>query len=351
MGGNALKNTETRRYQRDEYFLLEAEVLDKLRKDFPGRRIEAIRAYREKDSFGDMDVLFENDNIHEDLCNYRDLRRYVVERFKSSEAVQNGGVVSFEFKQFQIDLIGTNSKNFETSANYFAWNDLGNLMGRVAHKLGFKYGHEGLSMTYRDGDYQYAEVNLSKDPRAIVEFLGYDYDRFAKGFDTVEEIFNFTASTEFFNKEIYLLENRNHTSRTRDRKRKTYSQFLTWIETAELQYSYPWSELKEQGGRMYKQQFMERAFKFFPAFKAEHDKIQAGFELWKSSKANFNGDLVREWTGLTDKKLGEFMKFLRESHIDSFGKEAFMLFSSQAGQDGVKKWLMPIFNAYKAENV
>jgi hypothetical protein len=234
--------------------------------------------------------------------------------------------------------------------NYFAWNDLGNLMGRVAHKLGFKYGHEGLSMTFRDGDYQYAEVNLSKDPRAIVEFLGYDYDRFAEGFDTVEEIFNFTASTEFFNKDIYLLENRNHTSRTRDRKRKTYSEFLTWIETAELLYSYPWAELKEQGGRTYKQQFMDRAFTFFPAFKAEHDKIQASFELWKSAKANFNGDLVREWTGLTDKKLGEFMKFLRETQIEVFGKEAFMLFSAQAGQDGIKKWLMPIFNTYKGEN-
>ena len=347
MGGNALKNTETRRYQRDEYLLLEAEVLNKLRQDFPGRRIEAIRAYREKDSFGDMDVLLENDNIHQDLYNFRDLGRYVIERFQSKQAVQNGGVVSFEYKQFQIDLIGTPSKDYETSVNYFAWNDLGNLMGRIAHKLGFKYGHEGLSMTFRDGDYQYAEINISKDPKAIVEFLGYDYDRFARGFDTVQDIFDFTVSTEFFNREIYALENRNHTSRTRDRKRKTYNQFLTWIETAPGLNAYPWASVKEQGGREYKKQFMERAFTFFPSFKEQHDQVQSEFQLWKDSRQNFNGDLVREWTGLEDQELGRFMKFLREEHIQPFGRETFQLFTVSAGAAGTKKWLMPIFNAYE----
>ena len=349
MGGNALKQTETRRYQRDEYLALEAEVLNRLRTDFPNRRIEAIRAYREKDSFGDMDVLLESDDLHRDLYNFRDLRRYVVERFNSKQAVTNGGVVSFEYKEFQIDLITTSALNFETSVNYFAWNDLGNLMGRIAHKLGFKYGHEGLSMTFRDGDYQYAEINLSKDPKAIVEFLGYNYDRFVAGFDTVQDIFDFTVSTEFFNKEIYALENRNHTSRTRDRKRKTYNQFLTWIETAPNLPEYPWASLKEQGGREYKKQFMERAFKFFPNFKEQHDKVQAEFQLWKQSRENFNGDLVREWTGLQDQDLGKFMKFLRESHIDVLGKEAFQTFTVSAGQEGVKKWLMPIYDAYMKE--
>lgn len=340
MGGNALKQVETRRYQRDEYLALEKEVLDILREDFPGRRVAAIQAYREKESFGDMDVLLESDNLNTDLM------KYVKERFNTKQAVRNSHVVSFEYKDFQIDLICTTIKNFNTSASYFAWNDLGNLMGRVAHKLGFKYGHEGLSMTFRDGDYMYAEVEVSRNIRRIVEFLGYNYDRFADGFDTVEEIFVFTASTPFFNKEIYSLENRNHTSRTRDRKRKTYNQFLTWIETAPNLPEYPWSSLKEQGGREYKKQFMERAFKFFPSFKEQHDKVQAEFQLWKQSRENFNGDLVREWTGLQDQDLGKFMKFLREAHLDVMGKEAFQTFTVCAGQEGVKKWLKPIYDAY-----
>ncbi len=342
MGGNALKQVETRRYQRDEYLALEAEVLGILRADFPGRRVAAIQAYREKESFGDMDVLLESDNLHADLM------KYAHERFNTKQVVRNSHVVSFEYKDFQIDLICTTAKNFETSASYFAWNDLGNLMGRVAHKLGFKYGHEGLSMTFRDGDYMYAEVEVSRDVPRIVEFLGYDPDRFAEGFDTVEEIFNFTASSPFFNKEIYSLENRNHTSRVRDRKRKTYNQFLTWIESAQLPYSYPWATMREQGGREYKKQFVKRAFEFFPEFKDKYEKTQADFETWKQVKQNFNGDLVREWTGLQDRELGDFMKHLREVK-DVFGKEAWNSLVLCAGQDGMKRWVMPYFRAFMKE--
>lgn len=349
MGGNALKNTVTRRYQRDEYLKLEAQVLAKLRADFPNRRIEAIKAYHQKDSFGDMDVLFENDDIQYDLCNFRDLRQYVIERFASKQAVQNGGVVSFEYQEFQIDLIGTNSTNFETSVNYFAWNDLGNLMGRIAHKLGFKYGHEGLSMTFRDGDYQYADINISKDGKTILEFLGYNWEQFQKGFDTIQDIFDFTVQTEFFNKEIYALDNRNHASRIRDRKRKTYNEFLTWVETAQGIPAYPWATMKETNGREFKQQFLERAFIFFPDFKKKYETAQAEFKLWQESRKNFNGDLVREWTGLQDKQLGNFMKYVREEYMDDLGKEQFQTFCVKSGQDGMKNWLMPIFEVYQKE--
>lgn len=342
MGGNALKNVETRRYMRDEYLVLEKEVLDILREDFPGRRVAAIQAYREKDSFGDMDILLESDNLNTDLMSY------TKERFNTKQAVRNSNVVSFEYKGFQIDLICTTRKNFDASVNYFAWNDLGNLMGRIAHKLGFKYGHEGLSMTFRDGTHMYGEVVVSRNVRSIVEFLGYDYDRFAAGFDTVEEIFDFTASTPFFNKEIYSLENRNHTSRTRDRKRKTYSQFLTWIETAELPHAYPWLIMREQGGPEFKKQFLERAFQFFPDFKAKYEKVQVDFDTWKLVKQNFNGDLVREWTGLQDRELGAFMKHLHAVK-DTLGKEAWDSMVLAAGQEGMKKWVMPYFEVFLKE--
>lgn len=56
MGGKAIKNTPVRRFERSEYFELEARVLAQLRSDFSGRRIEAIPAYRAKPDFGDMDV-------------------------------------------------------------------------------------------------------------------------------------------------------------------------------------------------------------------------------------------------------------------------------------------------------
>ena len=343
MGGNALKQVETRRLTKDEYFVMEVKVVGRLRHDFPNHRVEAVRAYRQKESFGDMDVIFESTGLTTNMSDY------VKRVFNSKQVVKNGDVTSFECDGFQVDLIFTPTEEFETSVNYFAWNDLGNLMGRVAHKMGFKYGHDGLKMVFRDGDYQFAEVVVTRDVKQMAKFLGYDYDRLCDGFDTLQEMFEFAASTPFFNKDIYALENRNHTSRTRDRKRKSYREFLEWIEAAPNLPAYPWADMKEKGGPKYKEEFVKRAREFFVEFGPVYDKTMADFETWKQVKATFNGDLVREWTGLDGKELGNFMKHLRETQMLVMGKEAWDSMVLAAGQEGMKKWLMPYFEAFKEQ--
>ena len=332
MGGNALKNVETRRYQAEEYHKLEKEVLDKFKNRFPDRRVEAIKAYREKESFGDMDLLFEGDNFTENVINVLN------ELFQPKQIERNSSVWSFEYKNFQIDLIFTSKANFDASANYFAWNDLGNLMGRVAHKLGFKYGHDGLSFVFRDGTYQYAEVNLSKDHKEILSFLDYDYDRFVQGFDNLQQIFEYTTSSKYFNKEIYAFDNRNHASRIRDKKRKTYNEFLQWVETVDHLNAYPWADMREKFGREYKQEFVERAFQFFPDFKVKFEKIQADFEMWKKLKEKFNGDLVREWTGLENRELGNFMIKVKDRRNEMSKEEWEELVLSGKVENQVKQW-------------
>lgn len=340
MGGNALKNVETRRLMKDEYFALEAKVVGQLRKDFPDHRVEAIRAYRQKDSFGDMDVLFESTGLNTNMT------EYIKTTFNSKEVFNNGGVTSFECEGFQVDLIFTPSEEYETAVNYFAWNDLGNLMGRVAHKMGFKYGHDGLKMVFRDGDYQFAEVVVTRDVEQMTKFLGYDYERLLAGFDTLKEMFEFAASTPFFNKEIYSLENRNHTSRTRDRKRKSYNSFLQWIEVAEGLPAYPWADMKEQGGPKYKEEFVKRAREFFTEFGPVYDKTMADFDTWKQVKATFNGNLVREWTGLENQELGNFMKHLRETQMLVMGKEAWDSLVLTSGQEGMKSLTTSWYKQY-----
>lgn len=340
MGGNALKNVETRRYQAEEYRELEKEILSQLREDFPKRRIETIQAYKSKPDFGDMDILFQSDML---MVN---LREYINKTFNPKEIVPNGSVISFEYSQFQIDLICVPLSNFETSANYFAWNDLGNLMGRVAHKLGFKYGHRGLELVFRDGDYQYAEIIVSKNIPKIFEFLGYDYSRFQQGFETLEEVYEFASTSEFFNPEIYSFDNRNHASRVRDKKRATYNGFLTWLETAEGLNKYPWANMKELGGARYKDQFIDRASSFFPDFRAKFDKVQSDFELHKKMKANFNGGMVRELVKLDGRDLGEFMQYLRETRgMDQKGWEELVL--SNNGEN-VKHWVLEKFEVFNS---
>lgn len=336
MGGNALKAVKTRRYAADEYCVLRDTVLTTLRNRYPNRRIEDIRAYRAKPSFGDLDVLFEADNFTDDVY------KMLEELFQPKQIVKNSSVWSFEFNEFQVDLIFTTKKMFTSSANYFAWNDLGNLMGRVAHKLGFKYGHDGLSFMVRDGTHQYAEIHVSSDIVEILKFLKYDPSRFLQGFDTLEEIFQFAASSEYFNKEIYSLDNRNHASRIRDKKRKTYTEFLSWIETAENLPAYPWADLKEVGGYQYKEVFIKRAFEFFPDFKENYNATMASFNTWQIAKSKFNGQIVSRLTGLIDKQLGEFIVVLKAKVPGSLSEWA-----ASTPQSDIHDWILMEFNQWK----
>lgn len=307
MGGSALKNITTRRYQRDEYYTLEKEVIEKFQSTFPRNRVEAIKAYRSKDSFGDMDLLFETSPGNYDWGTMLELM------FNPKQIVKNGSVWSFEYKDFQIDLILTSPDEFDTSVFYFAFNDLQNLTGRVYHKMGFKFGHRGLSFVLKDGDYQFSEILLSDNPRKIYEFAQYDFTRYQHDFNDLLDIFDFVASSPYFNKDIYLLHNRNHTSRVRDKKRKTYSAFLDWCEEQdEFKHEYPWVSMEERGGRKEVEIFMQRAFEMFPDFKAQYVMTMFKFERHRQFKELYNGDLVRKWTGLENQELGKFMKMVKE---------------------------------------
>lgn len=331
MGGQAIKNTPVRRYQRAEYEQLKAEVLAQLQADFPKCKMAAIPAYRSKASFGDLDILFETSNLQ------LELEPYLQERFQSPEIVRNSHVFSFAYRAFQIDLIGSSSEDFEISLHYFSWNDLGNILGRLYHKMGFKYGHDGLHFLFKADNYQFGEICLSKEIRPILAFADLDAERFLAGFDTLEDIFRYAVSSRFFNKAIYLLENRNHASRIRDRKRPTYNALLQWLETQDDLPSYPWASVKEQGGRQAQTIFLERAFECFPEFQVGYMQMQQEFEIWQSVREKFNGRLVQVWTGLDHQALGQFMQRLKAQGACQFGDFQQWLYTQSSIE--IERWV------------
>jgi hypothetical protein len=312
MGGKALKNCETKRYPAHLYYPLEAEVLARLRRDFPERRVETIRSYRAKTDFGDMDVLLESDGLAVDVIDY--LR----EAFDSQEVVQNSNVYSFEFQGFQVDLILTPTLIYQTSANYFAWNDLGNLLGRVAHSTGMSLGHDGLRFSFRDGDYLFDQRVITKDWEVALTALGYNYERWSAGFDTLDDLFRFAASSAFFNRDIYLLHNRNYRSRTRDAKRKTYMKFLRWLELQPEDFMPAYPRLE------HKNEWLPYLFTRLPGFEQYYVSTKAALEAQQAFKARFNGERVMALTSLREKALGRLMERLR-AH---FG-----------GPEGLREWV------------
>ena len=334
MGGRALK-VESVRLSASKYADIERTVIQSLQRQFPGRRIEAVMAYADKPDFGDLDILIEGGAGYDPT--------QAAEALQATEIVRNGDVTSIGITVpegvFQVDLIKVPADSFDFAARYFGLNDFGNLVGRIAHKFGAKFGHLGLSYAVRDLDnssHLIAEITITTDFSAALVLLGYDAEHYEKlrttgGFKALEDIFRFVVSSPFASREIYLLDNRNHAGRTRDAKRATYSAFLTWLEqqpTAAVP-SYQWAQTGSPERQEQKTGFLKNAFAQFPKFKEDYEQALMDGERKKRVKIQFNGNLAAEVTGLSGKALGELMFRVRNSFPDEDTFETFFIESSR----------------------
>lgn len=338
MGGNALK-AESVRLPAARYREVEHEAVAILQRNFPQRRIEAIIAYADKADFGDLDILIEAGDDY-DSAQFSTV-------LQATEIVLNGDVTSIGLAVaegvFQLDLIRTESGSFDFAARYFGFNDFGNLVGRIAHKFGAKFGHLGLLYPLRapdDKDHLIAELCITRDFSEALKLLGYDallYEnmRVNGEFRNLQDIFRYVVSSPYVNREIYLLDNRNHKARIRDAKRTTYNAFLLWLdEQKEITLpAYPWAEAGTAARDAQKENFLETTFILFPDFKRAYDQALGKYARKKRLKQQFNGELAAEITGLSGKRLGELMAQVRHSFADETSFENFFL---EADSDAVK---------------
>lgn len=312
MGGNALSRPSVR-LSKKEYNDVLIKVLDVLYDALPdGVQCAPTQSYVSKDSFGDMDILIETHEGYDP--------QNLTKLLEAVEVVCNGDVTSlgipYGLGLFQINLIKV--KNFEFAYVYFSGNDMGNLMGKIAHKMGFKYGHEGLKYVIRDPEddtHVLSEVVITDDPEKAMTFIGYDYRKYQETvFVELEDIFEFVADNFFFNKDIYLFDNLNHTSRVRDRKRKTYCAFLEWCREREFSNHYPWGDDAESK-KSTKNDFLASARFEFDEFNAAYQREMGRLKIRKESKTKFNGAIVSEFTGLESKELGQWIAAFKKSWI------------------------------------
>ena len=305
MGGTALK-TPTRRYQADEYHRAAGEVIAQLRRELPHARMAPTKAYGDKADFGDLDVIVDAESPEA-------LMPVVRAAFGDVEIYhdRNAAYLSFPYHDLQVDLLCHPGREFDSACRYFNFNDLSNLIGRVAARLGFRYTHRGLAYTlYREGTDRTHELGrfiLTDDPVEMFSFLGYDQPggdlaRYEQGFATREAMFDFATKSRYFCPDVYLLENRNHRDRARDRKRKTYRAFLDYLKAKAL----------PPGPVIDRDAMLTSAFERFPAFAGAYRDAVRAEERRAACKARFNGKMVAKATGLVGVELGLHMGRLRE---------------------------------------
>jgi hypothetical protein len=302
MGGKALNNygVETERKDTKDFLRICSEV-EPIVNSF-GIGTHAVKCYHEKETHGDLDLLLKIDHeVHNSGIN---IRTIIEKEFKPKAIHNNGGVYSFDYDNFQIDFIPCKEKNWETSKAFFDYDPTGNLMGKTAHKFGLKYGFDGLKLPFRNFNGKLSQdIDISRDIPKIFQFLGYDIDKFQKGFDNIIEIFDWTISSKYFDSYGFQFENLNSIDKKRNRKRSTYNEFLEYIEGNNTKYKFK-----------RKEDYIEDINTYFP----EANLVPKLKELERKDKENsmmaekFNGRLIMDICELSGKPLGDAIRTFKE---------------------------------------
>lgn len=298
MGGSAL-SVYTRRYNKDEYLQLQLELITKLSCIY--ETVLDIPSYSDKEDYGDLDLIVNAARIN-------NIKDYLINELNTKQVVSNGNCISFEYKEFQVDLIHI-SNNLELARTYFSYNDLGMLMGIMAKRLNCKYGFNGLYYTYYNNDRSYKkDILLTTDVATIFDFLDCSYSRFLQGFNKLTDIFDYVITSKYFDSKCFINEEEwNHIRRTRNRKRANWNNFLNYLVTNNININSP----KIEGVKYYVSNYFSDV-----DLVQQLDDLDNEQQLRSVIKSKFNGLVVSELTGLKDKELGKFISEYKNSKLD-----------------------------------
>lgn len=297
MGGNLFK---LGRKPRAEYLAIEAEVrafLDELvgRDDY---RIP--RSYGDKPDFGDLDVIISTVAI-ERLGGFDEFCQALADGLGVAQS-KRGHVYSTVYRELQVDYFLRAPERLVPTYNYLSFNDLGNLIGKIYRRLGFKYGEDGLSYVFRRAaqpSYK-RELFVSRDWPRILALIELDVPTWEAGFASLDHMFEWVVASPYFSVAPY--EAMSKSTEKRAKQRKTMARFLDWLDARGIDKRFAYAEDREA--------YVAWAAAAFP-----EAELEAGLARERELEAEdavlrrkFSGGLVRAWTGLEGKALGEFLR-------------------------------------------
>lgn len=285
MGGKAL-GFESIRLQKEDFLRTEKEIVTVLLEIFD--TVLPTVYYKSKESFGDLDLIVPRP-VPDDILDWLKKRFSSKVVVYNGESLKNAMSISFDYQEFQTDLIFVHPDNLDIAHFYYSYNDLNNYVGRIAAQYGMKFGFNGLFYETPEDDFL-----ISKDREKIYTFLGFDYKRYETGFETLDEIFQYIIFSKYFNTEIYQLENLNHINRTRNLKRPNYIKFLDYLTENNLKGGYEKYPSKEDA--------IKEIAAFFPEANLEWQLLQQSNRFLRREKLKdiLNSNLVKDFLQLSN---------------------------------------------------
>lgn len=331
MGGKCLKETFTERKTTEQFRDIESRLIPILEEIFD-TELYVLQFYRSKPDHGDMDVLLKVDNkfYNKKIVISDEIEKYL----HPNQIVVNDGTTTFDFDEFQIDLIPVAESVWDSTKFWMDFDPVSNLVGKLCHKFGLKYSPSGTFYPFRGCSGRVIkDIIITKDFRKMMEFLGLDPERKYQGFDTLEEIYDWVISSKYFNPELFLLENLVQDDRKRNKKRPTFSKFLDYIK--DMTYVSEGFNFEKN-----KTKYLDLIDQSFPEvhFLDQITELKKKDEENQKVKEKFNGRFVMEWTGLKNKELGNTMIEFKKVKDDSWFKES--------SADEIKEFFISWYNNF-----
>ena len=289
MGGHALKKVITVRKNKIEYNGIKDKVSNLLKSRVI--IIDFIPELADKESFGDLDVLWSSSHNPNII-----MKDVVIELFSPKEIVINADVISFDFENFQIDLIMCN--NIEFAKLYFSYGDFGGLMGKITKQYNLTFGHNGFFLEIN----QHSLV-LTKDVNEFCKFIGIDFEHWLS-IQTKEDLFELVKTCRLYKPEIF--SSGNHQHRKRIKNRPLYIEFLKYIGINEVLEN---DEIIVDKEKLYKE-----ALDYFHKYE-ELESINKAIEKAKVIHDKFNGNMLKEM-GYNGTQIGAIIKKFKSEHPD-----------------------------------
>ena len=332
MGGNLFK---LGRIPKEKYLKIETEI-----KEYLERKLRYAylipRYYASKPDFGDLDIVINSDALED---NWEKIRQEIVKDLNIERYQSNGRVFSTVYSDFQVDYFTTSDEFFASTYNYLSFNDLGNLIGKICRRFNLKYGEKGLAYVYRRelGNYK-KDLTVTTDFKEISNFLKLDYHKWKKGFNNLEEIYQWTIASPYFSVEPYL--ERSTALNNRIKNRPTIQKFIEYIEKNNVTKTYKYLENRAEYIPL-----IDRSFpKANLVESIQREKIEE--EITKQIIAKFSGKLVMKLIPkLQAKELGEFIVSFKNQFED------FQKFILENSQEKIDRQILDYYQNYAASKI
>lgn len=365
MGGNLFKKykVKTVRLNKDQYIEVEKKVLESLRETFPEGDFRATSYYKDKETFGDVDILFSfpddrgvelmNDTLSETVTYFghnRFIRGDEVTSYvKSGEVTSFAVPVNDEMTEFfQVDLIRCLQENMEFADNYYGNGDFGVFLGRIARMLGFKLGQYGLLYPYSPKKHpdHVSDVVVTKDFDQALIMMGYNPEEYhAKKFDSIEDVFDYTVSSQYFSDYPYTDGSQNHAQRKRLKKRNTFVQLNDYIAKNKIESKITRDDVASMRA------MTDGKVRLMPEVVAKFNQIDDAVEERDRKKKLFNGGMVMSVTGLTGPDVGLFIAAFKKDFMSQYNlsdTDDFIEKTAELGVDNMRNSIKEFYHSYQS---